>query len=87
MLTRTDLWILAILREQEADNFMVAISIDELMEAGAGGIARITIYKHMKKLVKEGYVGAGAKADHASSFFITDKGKSALNIEGSDEND
>ena len=75
MVTRTDLWLLAILREQKADNFMVAISIDELMEVGADGIARITIYKHMKKLVKEGYVGAGAKADRASSFFITEKGK------------
>ena len=75
MVTRTDLWLLAILREQKADNFMVAFSIDELMEVGADGIARITIYKHMKKLVKEGYVGAGAKADRASSFFITEKGK------------
>ena len=87
MLTRTDLWLLAILREQQADNFMVAISVDELREAGADGIARITIYKHVKKLVKEGYVGAGAKADRASSFFITNKGKSVLNIEGSDEID
>ena len=87
MLTRTDLWLLAILREQKADNFMVGISIDELMAAGAEGIARITIYKHMKKLVKEGYVGAGAKADRASAFFITDKGKRILNIEGSDDID
>lgn len=87
MLTRTDLWLLAILREQQADNFMVGISIDELMAAGAEGIARITIYKHMKKLVKEGYVEVGAKADRASSFFITDKGKQILNIERSDEID
>ena len=87
MLTRTDLWILAILREQQADNFMVAISVDELREVGADGIARITIYKHVKKLVKEGYVEAGAKADRASSFFITDKGKRILNIEGSGEID
>ena len=87
MLTRTDSWLLAILREQQADNFMVGISIDELMAAGAEGIARITIYKHMKKLVEEGYVRAGAKADRASSFFITDKGKRILNVEGSGEID
>lgn len=86
-MNRTDLWLLAILQEQQADKFIVAMSIDELIEAGAEGVARITLYKHLKKLVDNGFVGAGAKADRASSYFITPKGKAILNIEGSDEID
>lgn len=87
IMNRTDVWILAILLEQQADSFIVAMSVDELIEAGAEGVARITLYKHLKKLVQNGFVGAGAKADRASSYFITDKGKALLNIEGRDEID
>lgn len=88
MLTRIDAWLLAILHEQKADSFIVAMSIDEIIEAGAEGTARITIYKHIRSLLKKGYVATGAKNNRASCFYITDKGKALLNIvEGSGESD
>ena len=83
MLTRTDACLLAILYEQNADNFMVAMSIDEIMDAGEKEAARITVYKHMKSLLNEGYIEAGVKNNRASCFYITDKGKALLDMEGS----
>ena len=80
MLTRMDACILAVLHEQRADNFIVALSIDELMEAGVDGTARITVYKHMKKLLEMGYVAEGAKEDRAFCFYITDKGRKSIYI-------
>lgn len=80
-MNRTDLWILAILLEQQADRFMIAMSIDEIIEAGGEDIVRITVYKHLKKLLDSGYVATGAKSDRASCFYITDKGKEILNME------
>ena len=87
MLTRIDAWLLAILHEQKADSFIVAMSIDEIIEAGEDKTARITVYKHLKSLLNKGYVKAGAKNNRASCFYITEKGKAILNIEGSDEID
>ena len=79
---RTDLWLLAILKEQVADDFMVAMTIDEIMETGVEGISRITVYKHMKKLLKYDYVKAGAKVERSGSFYITEKGLLVLDPEG-----
>ena len=82
MLTRTDLWILAILQEQKADNFMVAISIDELMEVGVDGVSRMTIYTHLRHLVLKGAVAKGAKNDRADCYYITESGKQIFKEEG-----
>lgn len=81
-MTRTDLWLLATLLKEQADDYMLAMSIDEIIEAGAGDIARITVYKHLKKLLSSEYVAAGAKNNRASCYYITDKGKILLNKEG-----
>lgn len=80
-MNRTDLWLLAILQAQMADDYLVAMTIDEIMEAGGEGLARITVYKHMKKLLKYDYVKSGAKADRSESFYITEKGLLVLNPE------
>ncbi len=77
-MTRTDLWLLAILQKEQADDYMLAMSIDEIKEAGAGDIARITIYKHLKKLLSSEYVAAGAKNNRASCYYITDKGRKII---------
>ena len=81
-MNRIDLCVLAILFDQQADSFMVAMSIDEISGTGIEDIARITLYKHLKQLVRNGYVGIGAKAERADSYFITKKGIELLNIEG-----
>lgn len=40
MMNRTDLIILATLLNQQADKYMVAMSIDELMESGVDEVSR-----------------------------------------------
>ena len=86
-MSRIDLCILAILLEQKADSFMIAMSIDEIAEAGIEDVARITLYKHLKELVRNGYIGTGAKAERAGSYYITDKGMDILNLKGSNNHD
>ena len=81
-MNRIYLCVLAILFDQQADSFMVAMSIDEISGTGIEDIARITLYKHLKQLVRNGYVGIGAKAERADSYFISEKGIELLNIEG-----
>lgn len=81
-MNRIDLCVLAVLFEQQADSFIVAMSIDEISAIGIEDIARITLYKHLKELVHNGYVGIGAKAERADSYFITEKGVELLNIQG-----
>ena len=81
-MNRMDLIILAVFHEQQADKFMVAMSIDELMEAGVNGSSRGTIYLHLRHLVIKGVVAKGAKNDRADCYYITDAGKQILKAEG-----
>ena len=81
-MNRMDLIILAVLQEQQADKFMVAMSIDELMEAGVSGSCRGTIYVHLRHLTLKGAVAKGAKNDRADCYYITDAGKQILKMEG-----
>ena len=81
MMNRTDLIILATLLNQQADKYMVAMSIDELMEAGVHGISRMTIYTHLRYLFIKGAVAKGAKENRAECYYITDMGKQILEVE------
>lgn len=81
-MTRTDLWILAVLLKEQASDYMLAMSIDEIIEAGAGDIARITVYKHLKKLLSSEYIAVGAKNNRADCFYLTEKGKNILKKDG-----
>ena len=82
MMNRMDLIILGVLHEQQADRFMVAMSIDELMEAGVEGVSRVTIYTHLRHLCLKGAVAKGAKNDRADCYYITEVGKQILAEEG-----
>lgn len=86
MMNRTDLIILATLLEQQADRFMVAMSIDELAQVGVDEISRMTLYTHLRHLVIKGAVSKGAKNDRADCYYITEFGKQILESEGC-END
>ena len=81
-MNRTDLIILAVLHEQKAENFMVAMSIDELAQVGVDEISRMTLYTHLRKLLMKGAVSKGAKNDRADCYYITDYGKQILESEG-----
>ena len=88
MMNRTDLIILATLLNQQADKFMVAMSIDEIMEAGIDEVSRMTVYTHLRHLVLKGAVAKGAKNDRADCFYITEVGKQIIEAEGKvSEND
>lgn len=77
MLDRLDLWILSVLQLKEADNYMVAMSINELLMED-NDTTRISLYKHLKKLTKGGYTAVGPKDNKADSYYITEQGKEAL---------
>ena len=82
MMNRTDLIILATLLNQKADKFMVAMSIDELMESGVDEVSRMTVYTHLRHLCLKGAVAKGAKNDRADCYYITEVGKQILAAEG-----
>lgn len=82
MMNRTDLIILATLLNQQADKFMVAMSIDELIEAGIDEVSRMTIYTHLRHLFIKGAVAKGAKENRAECYYITDVGKRILEVKG-----
>lgn len=83
---RLDLWILSVLQYREADNYLVAMSINEILEED-NDTTRISLYKHLKGLVKKNYVTTGPKDNKADSYFITEKGKEALFSIGRTEGD
>ena len=80
-MNRTDLIILATLLNQQADKYMVAMSIDELMESGVDEVSRMTVYKHLRHLFIKGAVAKGAKENRAECYYITDMGKQILEVE------
>lgn len=82
MMNRTDLIILAVLLNQQADKYMVAMSIDELMESGVDEVSRITVYTHLRHLFIKGAVAKGAKENRAECYYITKEGKKLLEEKG-----
>lgn len=74
---RLDLWILTILQMKDADSYLIAMSINEILLED-NDTTRISLYKHLKKLVRKGYVSVGPKDNKAECYYITEKGKEAL---------
>lgn len=83
---RLDLWILSVLQLRAADNYMFSMSISEILQE-ENDTTRISLYKHLKKLVKKKYVSLGPKDNKAESYFITEKGKEKLFSVGRQEVD
>ena len=74
---RLDIWILSVLEYNGADNYLVAMSISEILQEERD-TTRISLYKHLKKLMKNKYVAIGPKDNKADSYYITEKGQEAL---------
>lgn len=74
---RLDLWILSVLHVNDADKFRVAMSISEILEMD-NDTTRISVYKHLKVLLRNGYVAEGPKDNKSHCFYITPKGKACL---------
>ena len=74
---RLDIWVLSVLQWKDADNYVVAMSINEILQE-ENDTTRISLYKHLKNLVKKKYVAIGPKDNNADSYYITELGKDAL---------
>ena len=74
---RLDIWVLSVLQWKDADNYVVAMSINEILQE-ENDTTRISLYKHLKNLVKKKYVAIGPKDNKADSYYITERGKDAL---------
>ena len=74
---RLDIWIVSVLEYNGADNYLVAMSIGEILQE-EHDTTRISLYKHLKKLVKKNYVANGPRDNKADSYYITGKGQEAL---------
>ena len=79
---RLDLWILSVLQLRAADNYMFSMSISEILQE-ENDTTRISLYKHLKKLVKKKYVSLGPKDNKAEVISSRRKGKrNCLVLEG-----
>ena len=74
---RLDIWILSVLEYNGADNYLVAMSISEILQE-EHNTTRISLYKHLKRLVRKKYVATGPRDNKAHSYYITEKGKGEL---------
>lgn len=86
---RVDFYILTAFRAEDKDGETTitlnkpidGITISEIMEYLATMNivkSRRTIYLHLGKLVKEGYVSKGIVSNHADTYYVTNKGQQAL---------
>lgn len=74
-LNRLEFIILDTLHENECKDQFHSMTISEVMEANDNAIgARMTIYRKMQKLVRNGYICSGCMDNHANTFYLCDKG-------------
>ncbi len=75
-LSRLEFMILDTLHYGECRDTYHSMTITELMEENEGeglGI-RGTVYRKLKKLVKNGYIAKGCMDNHADTFYLLEKG-------------
>lgn len=83
-INRTDLTILSILKMKNATNKFDGITISEILDSESDGIplmggkARMTVYRRLRGLNENGFVGKGALDNHADTFYLMGRGESAL---------
>lgn len=70
--------LLSILHSNGADNKMSAMSVQEIQEVEDFDYEQDTFYRQLKKFLLINYVGQGAKDGRAHTYYITPKGKEAL---------
>lgn len=76
-LNKTDIWLMQVLQTNEATNCITAMTIGEIMavlESAGNGKNRMTVYRRLRKLAELGYIAKGVPDDHASTFYLIEKG-------------
>lgn len=83
-LNRLEFMILDTLYEANCKDHFHSMTITELLDNNEDALgARMTIYKKLKKLLKEGYIKKGCIDNHADTFYLLEK--SIKLIEGGKE--
>ncbi len=58
--------------------FLNGLTIDDISDK-VPKVALKTVYKHVNKLVKSGFISLGVKADRKNRYFISDEGVKFIN--------
>lgn len=73
-LNRLEFMILDTMYDCGMTDYFHSITISELIAKNEGVLgARMTIYRKMQKLVKNGYVKKGCLDNHADTFYLLEK--------------
>ena len=74
-LNRLDFMILKSLYDGGCTEHYHSMTITDLINDNEGTLGtRMTIYRKMQKLVKEGYIKKGCLDNHADTFYLLQKG-------------
>ncbi len=80
-MNRIQFIILSCMLSESADNNVNAMSIKEIIEnLRSLEYTYNSFYKHTKALLAAGYIAAGLPAGNSKTYYITRKGKEALEI-------
>jgi len=80
-LNRIQFIILSCMLSESAENNVNAMSIKEIIEnLRSMEYTYNSFYKHTKALLAAGYIAAGLPAGNSKTYYITQKGKEALEI-------
>lgn len=75
VLNRLEYMILDTLHYSECQDKYHSMTITELMEENGEALGiRGTVYRKLKKLVKDGYIAKGCIDNHADTFYLLKKG-------------
>ena len=80
-MNRIQFIILSCMLSESADNNVNAMSIKDIIEnLRSLEYTYNSFYKHTKALLAAGYIAAGLPAGNSKTYYITQKGKEALEI-------
>ena len=80
-MNRIQFIILSCMLSESADNNVNAMSLKEIIEnLRSLEYTYNSFYKHTKALLAAGYIAAGLPAGNSKTYYITQKGKEALEI-------
>ncbi len=80
-MNRLGFLILSVLSKSEAVDMKSAMTVKEIAEAEDLGYKDNTVYKKVTEFESMGYVATGYKDGKARTFYITNAGRSALELE------
>lgn len=71
-INRADYIIIQQLYKNNCTSYFNSMTITELFDTDKMKCTRMTIYRKLQKLVKQGYLVKGIKDDHADTYYLTE---------------